>query len=367
MGYSWNFNYLMNLQNDFKVKLNECDNDAERLIYADVIDQLSIMMYTIIVSDGRVVSEHNRLQTLLDELRGQKQVEDFSALTDDLVDKTIPLMASLDKIDTLKFNKKISMDECVLLLGDAIHDVFGDEHYKLYLEHIRNNPNILQLSNVVDSAYTTTIHVNDKDEHFILLPNKRNFDMFSNFIHEVGHLMRLVSNDVNPLEDDKLFEFEAYYYQVKILEYFIENDIYRRESIVALLDIFKSIERVAILVDADRTLGLHNSFNIGNFKDLCGKINLYDRADLKNTLNVIEYLSYIYSRNILNYIYSVLAVIEVKDRSDSRDIYDYIIHNIGKVSSDEYVYQIFDDPITFNGIDKYKKFRGKILELSKNI
>ena len=59
--------------------------------------------------------------------------------------------------------------------------------------------------------------------------------------------------------------------------------------------------------------------------------------------------------------------IEVKDRSDSRDICEYITHNIGSVSSDEYVYKIFDDPITFNGLDKYKKFRGKILDLSKNI
>ena len=162
-------------------------------------------------------------------------------------------------------------------------------------------------------------------------------------------------------------EFQALGYGTEILEYFIENNIYVKESIVALLEIFKSIERVAVLIDADKKFDLHSNFNIGNFKDLCAKIDLYDRANIPNTLNLLEYLSYVYSRNILNYIYSVLAVIEVKDRSDSRDIYEYITHNIGSVSSDEYVYKIFDDPITFNGLDKYKKFRGKILELSKNI
>lgn len=365
--YSWDFNYLMNLQNSYKVKLLNSNSDEEKQIFNDVIDQLSIMMYTIITSEGVVINEKIRHQFLLDSFREQKSVEDYSALTDSLISDTLPLIAELEPIRNIKYKSNIEMDECIEVLGDAIKEVFGDKHYQIYLDYIKNRSGVIQLSNVVDSAYTTTIHVDDHDEHFMLLPRTNNFHMFSDFIHEVGHLYRMVNNEYNPLLDDKLYEFEAYYYQVKILEYFIENNIYVKESIVALLEIFKSIERVAVLIDADKKFDLHSNFNIGNFKDLCAKIDLYDRANIPNTLNLLEYLSYVYSRNILNYIYSVLAVIEVKDRSDSRDIYEYITHNIGSVSSDEYVYKIFDDPITFNGLDKYKKFRGKILELSKNI
>lgn len=364
--FEWDFNYLIELQEDFKVKMHNSDSEEEKMIYADVIDQINIMLYTIITSNGVVINEHVRAQKILDELRVQQVVEDYSALAEPLMDQTVPLLASLEPIKRLKYNKKIDMEECTHILGDAIREVFGEEHYKVYQEYILNRDDVIQLSNVIDGAYTTTIHVDTRDEHYMLIPNKKNFDMFSNFIHEVGHLFRLVNNDYNPLQDDKFYEFEAYYYQVKILEYFIENDIYRREAIVALLDIFKSIERVAVLLDASSKYNLRNSYNIGNFKEICAKINLYDRANLTNTLNVLEYLSYIYSRNILNYIYGVLSVIEVKDRDDSFQIYSNVVTNIGKISSDEYAYQIFDDPITFNGLNKYKEYRTKILGLARN-
>ena len=56
--YSWDFNYLMNLQNSYKVKLLNSNSDEEKQIFNDVIDQLSIMMYTIITSEGVVINKN---------------------------------------------------------------------------------------------------------------------------------------------------------------------------------------------------------------------------------------------------------------------------------------------------------------------
>ena len=54
--YSWDFNYLMNLQNSYKVKLLNSNSEEEKQIFNDFIDQLSIMMYTIITSEDVLIN-----------------------------------------------------------------------------------------------------------------------------------------------------------------------------------------------------------------------------------------------------------------------------------------------------------------------
>ena len=361
--YSWDITYLVNLKDDFTSKLNNSTTVEDKNKYQDVIEQIDILLYISLMSSGEVIDSKVRCQSLLDEYRNQVRVDDSSYLFDELVSDTLPLFNQFEPLIGYRFKKRIKLDECIDILGNIINNVFGEEHYKIYKEYILDRKNVIQVSNLVEGASITTINVDGLDNHFMLLPNKHNFDLFSFLVHEVGHLFRLKNNDTSPLLDDKLFEFESYFYQIKILEYCIENNIYAREALVSLINIFKDIEKVAILFDNANRFNLQNHFNISQFKELCGKINLYDKTNLRNTKDLLEYLSYVYSRNILNYIYSILAVLEVKDREDGMDIYNHIVTNIGKISSDEYVYEIFDDPITFNGLEKYKKYRNKLLSL----
>ena len=362
--YTWDINYLANLKHQFKIKLFNSEDEETNLRYSSVIDQIDILMSISLMSGGEIINSKVRGQELLDSFRRQKSIDDYSGLVPDLMSKTVPLFNQFDRIKNSKYSAKLNIHECVYLLGDIIKEVFDEEHYNTYKKYVIDGNHFIQVSNLVEAASISTITSDDKDYHFMLLPDKNNFILFSNLVHEVGHLFRLTHNDTSPLLDDKLYEFESYYYQVKILEYCIENDIYRNDAIIALLDIFKDIERVAILLDSSYRFNLQNQFNIGTFKEICAKIDLYDKTGVNNTLELLEYLSYIHSRNILNYIYSFLAVLEVKDRDDEVDVYNHIVTNIGKISSDEYVYNIFDDPITFNGLDKYKKYRSKILGLT---
>lgn len=363
--YKWDFEYLLDLQEDFQMKADESTLDVDKERYLDIVDEISELLCMIVFSEGTLVSDNIRQQEMLDNLRMCEYVPDYSDLTDDLVDKLIPMLADMDIIPNIKYKTKIDMATCLDILGNVILNVFDEKHLEVYNEYIRNKKDVILLSNVIESASTTTLNVEGEEIHYIAVGNKNNFDMFSNLIHEIGHVFRLVNNKYLIDEDDKLYEFEAYMYQIKILDYLIKNDVYRDEAITALLDIFKTIERVAVLIDASKKYGLKKQFNVGNFKDICAKINLYDRAYLNNTSHLIEYLEYIYSRNILNYIYSLLFVLEIFDEEKEEEIYNYVINNIGNMNTDMYVKEIFDDPITFNGLKKYKDYRGYVLSLIK--
>ena len=361
--YKWDFDSLVKLQEEYTEKMENAKEEYLKEQYQEIIDEISLMLFMVIDSDCSLSSEYVRQQELLDEIRGMEIVPDYSDLTDDLVDELIPMLANLSILPNIKYQKKINMDECISILGDVILKVFGKKHYDVFNEYILSKNDSILLSNVLESASTTTLNVDGVDRHYIAVTNKNNFEMFSNLIHEIGHLFRLVNNEYIIEEDDKLYEFEAYMYQFKILDYMIENNIYREEALVAMLEIFKCIDRVAVLIDASKQYGLKKMFNVGNLKDTCAKMNVYDRAYLENTTNLLEYLAYIYSRNILNYIYSSLFAIEIIGEEDEKKIYNYVINNIGNMNSDMYVKNILDDPISFNGIRQYKEYRSHILSL----
>ena len=361
--YKWDFDSLVKLQEEYSLKLENTDKYYLKEQYQEIIDEISLMLFMILASEGSLVSDHVRQQEILDEVRGMEVQPDYSDLTDDIVNVLVPELASLDTLPKIKYQKKFNMDECINVLGDVILKVFGKKHYDVFNEYVLSKEDSILLSNVLESASITTLNVDGVDRHYIAVANKNNFEMFSNLIHEIGHLFRLVNNQYIIDEDDKLYEFEAYMYQFKILNYLIENDIYREEALVAVLEIFKAIERVAVLIDSSQKYNLMNMFNVGNLKDICAKMNIYDRAYLDNTTNLLEYLAYIYSRNILNYIYSSLFAIEIIGEDNEKKIYNHVIKNIGNMNSDIYIKDVLSDPISFDGLRKYKEYRSHILSL----
>ena len=104
--YKWNFDYLVNLREDYLKKAEKSTRECDILQYQDIADEISNMLFMIMASDGRLESMGVRQQELLDCIRGIDYVDDYSDLTEDLVDRLVPELANLSILPNVKYKKK---------------------------------------------------------------------------------------------------------------------------------------------------------------------------------------------------------------------------------------------------------------------
>lgn len=361
--FAWDIDHIMKRQEYYK-KLSDITTDQQKkLEYEDLFDTYSFLILEHLFSKGNVVSSGISASTLLEEIKEYPFASDYSEYSLKIRDDTIKKMNDLSmNLPYVHFSKSMSGKNLVNYVGNAIHDIFGDDAYKDYKKLALDTNSNIQIGNRESRACMHKVKDPDYPRYYILLPRRSNISIVGNLAHEAGHHHRYRVNESEILAKHLLLEYESFSYELRILDYFIKNGIYKREAVKAMIRSINFIDTCALLFNE---LDILESRTINELTKRAHERGLYDRLHIANNESLLDYLFTIKTEYMFPYIYSALVVFDHMQTDVDLGRYETVIHNIGKMSEEELIKEVVDKPNDVNNLNGYKRYREDIKRLYK--
>ncbi len=302
------------------------------------------------------VSNHAWLKSI----REEEPADDYDENTKNIRSEILKSFNQFEIMPSPTYMLTFDREYIIRLLGDIIHEIFGDDNYRVYKERIISSPEMIQFSKGEGSSLTSLFLKGDKLDIYTSVTDVRNIEFISDLAHEAGHGYRFVANEYLVYPENKLKEFESFSYQIRVLDYMIKNNLHGKEALKAMI---KLINRIETLIHMLKNMDLQYSKNMQHLTFMAHSRNLYSNAHLPNNRQLLLYLDYVKCEYVLPYIYSALAVFDTLESDISLSRYREVINRIGMVDEDEIASSIVDNWIDFNNLSNYKKYREKILGL----
>lgn len=352
--FAWDIDHILKRQEYYKNLSEKEENDN----YNDLYDMYSLLIMERLFSEGTVVSSGMNANEKLREARSEIGIVGYEDERSSLQERILFKLSEIDDLfPYVHFNKSMNEKNLVHLIGEAIHDIFGDKAYRDYRNLAIDNTSRIQIGNQETRACLHLVKDNEKNDVYILLPKQSNIMAVNSLSHEAGHHHRIVENDAEILEDNLLREYESFSYELRVLDFFIKNGIYKKEAIKAMVRVINLIDTFAGIFNEQDLL------DALTVKDLTRKAHdreLYKKLHIPNNEFLLDYLYTVKTEYMFPYIYSALCVFEDMDREDGIDHYERVIHNIGRQSEMELIENIVDNPEDINNLNGYKKYRKEI-------
>lgn len=361
--FAWDIDYITKRQ-EYYGNLIEVTLDREkRLKYEDLFDKYSLLILENLSSEGKVVSSRTPSIEILREIKEYPFADDYSEYSLKIRDCVIKEFHTLVMdLPYVQFSKTMNGGDVLKYIGNAIHDIFGDDAYKDYKKLAIDTNSNIQIGNSESRACLHPVDDPEFPNYYVLLPKRSNISIVRDLSHEAGHHHRYSVNDSELLADHLLLEYESFSYELRILDYFIKNGIYKGEAIKAMIRIINFIDACALLLEE---LDLLESCTMNEFTRKAHERDLYDRLHIPNNKSLFEYLFTVKTEYMFPYIYSALCVFEHMQTDTNLDRYETVIHNIERVSEDELIKEIVENPEDVNNLNGYKKYREDIKRLYK--
>lgn len=361
--FAWDIDYIMKRQEYYKNLWETAVDEAKREEYEILFDTYSRLILERLSSEGAVTNSGISCLEILEEIREYPLADDYSPYSLKIRDSIIKEMHNLTmNLPYVQFSKSTHLTNLVNYVGEAIHDLFGDEAYEDYKKLALDKNSNIQIGNSESRAGMTLVNDPDYPNYYILLPKHSNISIVGDLAHEAGHHHRYMVNDRNLLADHLLSEYESFSYALRVLDYFIKNGIYKREAIKAMIRQINFIDTCALLFDE---LDLLNSHTICEFTREAHKRDLYDRIHIPNNRLLLDHLFTIKTEYMFPYIYSALCVFDHMQTDPYLDRYETVIRNIGRIPEEELIKKVVDKPEDINNLNGYKKYREDIKRLYK--
>lgn len=357
--YEWDINHILSRGKYYKELVEKSDGEAkvQYQILCGIYSRLMLdYLFTIGIDVNEKVPDDQKLINIK-SLPKIAEYDDFSLEIQKSIFSKINSFVS--DFPYVRYSESIDLTSAIKYIRDAIHDIFGEVAYNEFSSITKSSKNI-HIGNENTSTYV--IHVPDPDyeENYILLKNCRNIELVSQLAHEAGHNHRILTNSVNIPKNHLLLEYESFSYQLRILDYFINNGIYKCEAIKAMIRIINMIDAHVFLMQHEELL---NSFTIKELTKKAHDLNLYNRIHVPNNEILLDELYTLKQKFIAPYIYSAMCVFDDIYYKDDNSRYNYIINNIGKIEEEKLLNEVISDPEHINDLVGYQKYRQKVRKL----
>lgn len=350
--------YILKRQEYYKDLSEKTENEVDKTNYTELYDMYSLLVLERIFSDGEVISSGVSAKEKLTTLQEEGCVDDYSS---ELKEGIISKFKDIDiELPYVQFSKFMKGDKLIHLIGEAIHDIFGDEAYKDYKSIALDTNNKIQIGNRETRACMHHITDNGKEDYYILLPQKSNISIVNTLAHESGHHHRFMINPSDIKESHLLREYESFSYELRVLDYFIKNGIYKKEAIKAMIRIINLIDSMSGMIN---NLDLIDSTTVRKLTESAHKRNLYQKYHIPNNEVLLDYLYTIKTDYVFPYIFSALCVFEDMSKPNGIDKYETVIQEIGKTEEMDLVKRIVENEEDINNLKGYKKYKKEIKEM----
>lgn len=358
--YGWNLEDLrkkaFKALEESKINISALDKEHYFNLYQEYIRLINIAL----VHDG--ILEYDKVPSgiWLKEIRNEEAIDDYDERSKEIRKKILESFRDFSITPNPTFSKRLDQEFMIHLVGDIIHDVFGDDNYQVYKERILSSPEMLQFTKGTGESLTSLFVLGDKLDIYTSVPDVKNISFISDLSHESGHTYRLVKNDFLVFPENKLKEFEAFSYEIRVLDFMIKHNICGKDAIKAMI---KLINRIEALIYILKNMDIEKAKHMQHLTFMAHNKDLYRMAHFPNNHELLRYLEFVKCEYVLPYIYSALAVFDTLESDSALDGYREVISKIGSMNEDEIANSIVENPVDFNNLSNYRKYREKILGL----
>lgn len=361
--FAWDMKYINKRQKYYKKLVKKTTDEQLREKYDDLYFIYSLLITERLCADGEPGRKKMPVIAKIREVQEIPEIDKYSDAVLKIKDSIIEQMQDLDTdLPYVQFKQSMNGNNLVNLIGEAIHDIFGDSAYRDYKNIAIDTTTKIQLGNRESNACMHCIDDGITPDYYILLPKLSNFMIVNNLSHEAGHHHRFVVNDAEILANNILREYESFSYELRVLDYFIKNGIYKREALKAMIRFINMLDAFAGLFNE---LDLIESETAEEMTRKARKRDLYRRLHIPNNEVLLDYLNTIKEEYIFPCIYSALCVFDHMKTDDSLDRYETVIQNIGIMSEEDLIKEIVDNPVNINNLNGYKEYKEDIKRLYK--
>ncbi len=365
--YGWDMEHINRRQDYYKHLIEITADEQKREQYEDLFDRYSLLILGHLFSDGIPGREDGdkKLHTI-DRMRIVQEVPNVDKYSSEVLRVKKCIIEKMQDLDMdlpyVQFSKSMNVSKLVKLIGEAIHDIFGDDAYNDYKKIAIDTTDRIQIGNSETQACMHYVKDGDVPDYYILLPRISNIMIVNRLSHEAGHQHRFAVNDIELLENHILGEYESFSYEIRVLDYFIKNGIYKREAVKAMIRIINMLDAFAGLFNE---LGMIESETAEEFTRKARKKDIYKRLRIPNNEVLLDYLYTIKSEYMFPYVYSAMCVFEHMQTDDNLEKYNTVIHEIGKTPEMDLVKKIVDNPEDINNLNGYREYRKEMKKIYK--
>lgn len=359
--YGWNMDHINKRQDYYEHLMETTIDEQEREKYESLFDMYSLLIMGKLFSEGIPGREKHSAIEKIREIQELPNVDKYSPEVLRIRNRIIEKMHDIDTdLPYVQFSRSMNVSKLVNLIGEAIHDIFGDSAYNDYKKIAIDTTDKIQIGNSETEALMHCVKDGDVPDYYILLPRISNIMMVNKLSHEAGHQHRFAINDEELLENHILGEYESFSYEIRVLDYFIKNGIYKREAVKAMIRIINMLDAFAGLLNE---LDMIESKTAEEFTRKARKKDIYRRLHIPNNEVLLDYLYTIKNGYMFPYVYSAMCVFDHMQTDVNLEKYNTIIHEIGKTPEMDLVRKIVDNPEDINNLNGYREYRKEIRKI----
>lgn len=288
--------------------------------------------------------EYKLIKYLYAYPHSKKDNNDFKKISEQMI--------IIDNSTKHKYLEEISIEESLKIINEFIGYNFGKENQQLFKDFFIKNQDYL-LFTCENSDQTIQIN----DEIYVAVNKNNNIHMTSTLAHEAGHVYRLMKNNNNITYKNTLLEFESFSYEIRLLNWMIQNNVYQKDATNYLLNIMQSVENTAIAKYLNDKYKFYNMTE-DELEEKIKDLNLLEITGEDNTNKFYEYVMSSKSSDILTYTFSLLRVINDLENHNYLENYRKVISTLGNLNQQTAQEEIFKKDIT--DLSFYKEYK-KIL------
>lgn len=367
--YGWNTDKIQGIIKEYEHVMDTWNLTEETMNEIESrISTYQLLLITSIMNDGETtIIKEIRNRGLLDYLRTETDShfyqDTFFGKAETEISNSISKLDILPKIKLQKLN--LSEQEMMDIITEFIILTFGNDHYQTFKKTLLDNPERIRIGAEDEIPATYAVKENNEVAFYVAIPRKNNILDLVYIAHEVGHIYRMMhtKGSLIDTQNEIISEIESLFYQLSFLDYLIKKGIMVEEANKAKIQFFKETEMIGNIINANNVYRFDRMFFLGEFKKIAKQINLYEKAYQKDCYDLLQWFISIFTEMQFKYTYSSVAAIDllISDPDIRNKKYQYLLENIGLLESDIIVQSIFNDPIGFNDLKTYKKYREETL------
>lgn len=326
--------------------------------YEEELLMFQLLYATLIFQEGEIIHNEVSIEEFLEAYRDTNNLFPIkNRITRGLVRKVNMNILKLDSLNKQTIEEKIDIDDSFRFVGEFIKEIFGDEHFNIYKKYVLENKNyILFDKHNTNARIIPTL----EGEYFLILLSSANIDFSATLAHECGHLVKRVLYN-EPSRISFLSELESFSYELKLLLWMIKNNIYKEEAKKRFTNLMELLESLTKARYYDNLYSLHTIKSANKFykritdKKILENVNASSLDDLFNLIGTSIEINY------NAYLLSFLTTLEILQKPDFIERYNYILQNL-ETTSDSRILKIIglDNICSLNSYNKVReRFKNK--------
>ena len=323
--------------------------------YEDELLMYQLLYATLIFQEGTVTHNEVSIEEFLDAYNDTNNLFPIkNRITKSAVRNTIESILKLDSLEKRTILDIIPREDSFAFVGKYIKEIFGEEHFNIYKKYVLQNKDyILFDKHNTNPRIIPTI----EGEYFLKLLSSSNIDFSSTLAHECGHLVKKILYG-EPIRVSFLSEVESFSYEFGLLLWMIKNNIYKNEAQKRFINVMELLESLTKARYYDNLYSLHSIKDSHKFYERIINNNILEKVNVSSFDDLFNLIGTSIEINYNAYLLSFLIALEIIQKPNFLEKYNYILQNLEKVSDSRFLKTIGLNNIT--NLNAYNKVRERL-------